>query len=125
MRGLRRELNLLEDSDLGIVNKKEIKIMAEFVKNNNSKKNNKNRGKKSNGYNASKVVNKMKNPTHSYGITPPKDNFKELIEYKMSKEMAEDILRDAKGKGNPQEILCDHVNTQYYLKGYCVKVLIN
>ena len=49
MRGLRRELNLLEDSDLGIVNKKEIKIMAEFVKNNNSKKNNKNRGKKSNG----------------------------------------------------------------------------
>ena len=35
MRGLRKEMNLLEDSDFGIVDKKEIKSMADFVKNNN------------------------------------------------------------------------------------------
>jgi hypothetical protein len=130
MRGLRRELNLLEDSDLGIGNKKEIKNMAEFVKKNNNGKRNfnnngKNGNKKSNNYNASKTVNKMKNPTQNHGIVAPKDNFKGLIEYKMGKEMAENILKDAKGKGNPQEILCDYVNTQCGLMGYCVKVLIN
>ena len=104
--------------------------MADFVKKNNSGKrnfNNNGKGgnKKSNSMNASRVVNKMKNPTHNHGIVVPHDNFKGLIEYKMSKEMAENILRDAKGKGNPQEILCDFVNTQYGLMGYCVKVLVN
>ncbi len=34
-RGLRRKANLLEDSDFGIVNKKEINNMAEFVKKDN------------------------------------------------------------------------------------------
>ena len=42
-RGLRRKLNLLEDSDFGIVNKKEINNMAEFVKNDNQR-NNKTKG---------------------------------------------------------------------------------
>ena len=35
MRGLRRELNLLEDSDFGIVNKKEISNMAKNIYNGN------------------------------------------------------------------------------------------
>ena len=128
-RGLRSKLNLLHDSDFGIIDKKEISNMAEFVKkNNNGKKNfNNNKGgnKKSNNMNASRTVNRMKNPAQNNGITVPKDNYKGLIEYKMGKEMAENILKDAKGKGNPQAILCDYVNTQCGLMGYCVKVLIN
>lgn len=49
------------------------------------------------------------------------------IEYKMSKQMADVILKEAKAnkvKKNPQEVLCDFVNTQMGLKGYCVKVIV-
>ena len=47
-----------------------------------------------------------------------------VIEYKMSKTMAENILRENKGKGNPQKALCDFVNTQFGIKGYCVRVIV-
>ena len=47
------------------------------------------------------------------------------IEYKMSNEMARNIIKNHKGpKKRPQEILCDYVNSQMGLKGNCVKVLI-
>lgn len=47
------------------------------------------------------------------------------IEYKMSNEMARNIIKNHKGpKKRPQEILCDYVNNQMGLKGNCVKVLI-
>ena len=46
------------------------------------------------------------------------------IEYKMSKTMAENIIKDTKGKKNPQEVLCDYVNTQLGIKGYCVRVIV-
>ena len=49
----------------------------------------------------------------------------EQIEYEMSKELADIILAQAKkhnDKRIPQEILCDFVNTQCGLKGYCVRV---
>lgn len=56
-------------------------------------------------------------------ITPP-DVTAGLIEYKMSRKMAENIVNSKKGK-NPQEILCNYVNTNLGLKGYCVKVLVD
>lgn len=113
MRGLRRKLNLLEDSDLGIVNKKEIEIMAEKTTkktNNNGKKNFK-----------KPVKNSIKKK--NYGIILP-EFCGETIEYKMSKEMAEDIIREDKTKRPNQEILCEHVNSEFGLKGYCVNVHI-
>ena len=50
--------------------------------------------------------------------------------YKMSKLMADEILKAAKGKSGklPKpalDVLCDYVNTQMGLKGYCVKVLVD
>lgn len=55
-------------------------------------------------------------------ITPPEVNAG-LIEYKMPRLMAEEIL---KGKtNNPQEILCNYVNENCGLKGYCVRVLVD
>lgn len=46
------------------------------------------------------------------------------IEYKMSAKMAQEILKACKdGKRTPQEILCDWVNTECKLKGWCVKVI--
>ena len=105
-RGLRSELNLLEDSDFGIINKKEIVIMADFVKK-NFRKNNK---------------NKNYNRKNDY-VTPPQ-YCHDVIEYKMSKLMAEDILRDADKSLTPQEALCEFVNTQMGLKGFCVKVFV-
>lgn len=55
-------------------------------------------------------------------ITPPEVNAG-LIEYKMPRLMAEEIL---KGKtSNPQEILCNYVNENCGLKGYCVRVLVD
>ena len=49
----------------------------------------------------------------------------ETIEYKMGKAMAEDILRDNKSKKPAQELLCEHVNEDFGLKGYCVRVIID
>lgn len=55
-------------------------------------------------------------------ITPPEVNAG-LIEYKMPRLMAEEILR---GKtSNPQEVLCNYVNENCGLKGYCVRVLVD
>ena len=124
MRGLRRELNLLEDSDFGIVNKKEINDMADFVKNNNGKRNNNNRRPNNNRQN-NQPVNANREP----GIKAP-DVCAGTIEYKMGKVMADEILKDAKGKNGKlpkpaQEILCDYVNRECGLKGYCVRVLVD
>ena len=58
------------------------------------------------------------------GITPP-DVCAGIIEYKMSKVMADDILKESKGKRPTQEVLCEYVNTQCGLKGYCVKVFVD
>ena len=46
----------------------------------------------------------------------------EVIEYKMSAALADTILKADKTKRTPQEVLCDYVNTQCGLKGYCVRV---
>lgn len=46
------------------------------------------------------------------------------IEYKMSNEMAKELLKMRKNKQQkPQEFLCDYVNTELNLKGHCVRVL--
>ena len=122
-RGLRSKLNLLHDSDFGIGNKKEISKMADFVKNdkrpnNNGKKNFNNRNNNNNNY-GGKKRDTLKAPDVCAGT----------VEYKMSKVMAEEILKAAKGKSGklPRpalDILCDYVNTQMGLKGYCVNVLV-
>ena len=94
--------------------------MADFVKND---KRNKNRNNNSN------------NPRNNYG-GKKRDTLKApdvcagTIEYKMSKLMADEILKAAKGKSGklPKpalDVLCDYVNTQMGLKGYCVKVLVD
>lgn len=88
--------------------------MAEFVKKNN-KRNNNMRFDKNNDYGT-------KNP--NAGIKAP-EVCAGTIEYKMSKNMADEIIKAAKSKKTPQEILCDYVNTQCGLKGFCVKVLVD
>lgn len=50
-----------------------------------------------------------------------------LIEYQMGKDIAEDILSLRKGKEkgiDPQKWLCDYINEQEHLIGYCIKVVI-
>jgi hypothetical protein len=128
-RGSRSKLNLLHDSDFGIGNKKEISKMADFVK--NDKRNNNNNGKK----NFNRNNNRPNNKPNDFGskkreTIPAPDVCAGTIEYKMGKLMAEEILKAAKSKSGklpkpPQEILCDYVNTQMGLKGYCVKVLVD
>ena len=101
--------------------------MAEFVKNDNQR-NNKTKGN----------FNRNKNNApreRDYGskkreTLPAPEVCAGTIEYKMGKVMAEQILNDAKGKGGKlpkpaQEILCDYVNRECGLKGYCVKVLVD
>ena len=109
-RGQRSKLNLLEDSDFGIVNKKEINsIMADLKKTNNKRK------------------NTQKKPKPVQRITV-EDLMCEQIEYEMSKELADTIITQAKKSNDkriPQEILCDYVNTHCGLKGYCVRVFAN
>ena len=97
--------------------------MADFVKNDkrntNGKKNFNNRNNNSNNH-GGKKRDTLKAPDVCAGT----------IEYKMSRVMAEEIIKAAKGKSGklPKpaiDILCDYVNTQMGLKGYCVKVLVD
>ncbi len=103
--------------------------MADFVK--NDKRNN-NNGKK----NFNRPNNRPNNkPTGYTGgkqreTIPAPDVCAGTIEYKMGKLMADEILKAAKSKSGklpkpPLDILCDYVNTQLGLKGYCVKVLVD
>ena len=108
-RGLRRKLNLLEDSDFGIINKKEINQMAENYK--NSKKTN-NKTTKTKDY-GSKKESKIAVP-EMCGRT---------FEYQIGRTLAEELLKGNKSR-DPQEILCEYVNTQCGLMGYCVKVFV-
>jgi hypothetical protein len=123
-RGLRAKANLLHDSDFGIGNKKEINKMADFVKND---KRNDNSGKRN--------FNRSNNKSFNYNgqkreTIPAPDVCAGTVEYKMGKTMADEILKAAKSKSGklpkpPLDILCDYVNTQMGLKGYCVKVLVD
>ena len=114
---------MLEDSDFGIVNKKEIAIMAEFVKKSNGGKRNNNR-KPNNTPRLDGTFNKKRD------TIPAPDVCAGTIEYKMGKVMAEQVLNSAKGKSGKlpkpaQEVLCDFVNRECGLKGFCVKVLVD
>ena len=91
--------------------------MADFVKNDNKKKNfnnNRNSAPKTKDYGSKKEAI----------ITPP-DVCAGTVEYTMSKTMADEIIKAAKNKKSPQELLCEYVNTQMGLKGYCVKVIVD
>jgi hypothetical protein len=111
-RGLRNKLNLLHDSDFGIINKKEINnIMADF----NEKKTKSNKRKT----NRNKTVN-FGGKTESQ-ITPP-EVCGAILEYKMSRTLAEEIIKS--NRSNPQKALCDYVNSDCGLKGYCVRVIV-
>ena len=104
-RGLRKFSPVLEDSDFGIVNKKEINKMAKNYFNKNTRKND------------------IK-PTEAEINAGVQINYLEPVEYKMSAELASIIIGKTKGTRNPQETLCEYVNTQCGLKGYCTKVII-
>lgn len=98
--------------------------MAEFVKNNNNGKRNNNRKPNNNVPRMDSNFNKKRE------TLPAPDVCAGTIEYKMGKLMAEQILNDAKGKNGKlpkpaQEILCDYVNRECGLKGFCVKVLVD
>jgi hypothetical protein len=162
---LRRQCGILEDSDFGIVSKKEIKAMADFNNKNTNKKpyngngntrpqnkkpysgdNKKNfnhNDRKSNNFKhdddkdfkkftpksekPSYPTKKPANPAPARPSAPrPRvdvpDFAGEVIEYKMSAALADTILKADKTKRTPQEVLCDYVNTQCGLKGFCVRV---
>lgn len=93
--------------------------MAEFVK--NDKRNN----------NARKNFNRSNNnKVKDYGskketTLPAPDVCAGTVEYTMSKLMADEIIKASKSQKTPQEILCEYVNTQCGLKGYCVKVIVD
>ena len=49
------------------------------------------------------------------------------FEYKMSKEMANEYLKNRKGpekNKRPQEFLCNLVNTEFGIRGNCIRVVI-
>lgn len=98
--------------------------MAEFVKKNNNGKRNNNRKPNNNAPRLDNNFNKKRD------TIPAPDVCAGTFEYKMGKVMAEQILNDAKTKSGKlpkpaQEILCDYVNRECGLKGFCVKVLVD
>lgn len=57
-------------------------------------------------------------------INVPANVYKGLIEYRMTAEMAYDILLNDNTKRHPQDILCEYVNDNFGLNGYCICVKI-
>lgn len=101
-RGLRSKLNLLHDSDFGIIDKKEINTMAKMM----------NKKPKTKDFGSSKEA-----------VVEEPDFHAGLFEYKMTTTLAEQIVGKNKNK-NPQQVLCDYVNEDLGLKGFCNKVII-
>ncbi len=97
--------------------------MADFVK--NDKRNN-NNGKKNFNRNNNRADNKVKDYGSKKPTTlPAPDVCAGTVEYTMSKTMADEIIKASKSKKTPQEILCNYVNSECGLKGYCVKVIVD
>ena len=93
--------------------------MADFVKtdkrNNNARKNfNHNNNNKVKDYGSKKET-----------TLPAPDVWAGVVEYTMSKLMADEIIKASKSQKTPQEILCEYVKSQYGLKGYCGKVIVD
>lgn len=54
----------------------------------------------------------------------PADKHGDPFEYKMSLASANDILRDCPKKMKPEQYLCDFVNDEYGLMGWCCRVIV-
>lgn len=68
---------------------------------------------------------KEKKTPNVYMISPMDNPKSGYCEYVMSREAAEAILADrnkSEEKMDPQKYLCDYVNSQYNLLGYCICV---
>ncbi len=59
-----------------------------------------------------------------YFAKKPADKYGDPFEYKMSSASANDILRECPAKTRPEQYLCDFVNEQYGLLGWCCRVVI-
>ena len=89
-----------------------------YTKNNN-KKNFNNNKKKVNTHFASEQTARYFYPKDSYAG-------KEYVEYRMPKASIIDLLNNRnklEQKINPQKYLCDYVNNECGLMGYCVRVI--
>ena len=96
--------------------------MAEFVKNDKRDTN----VKKNFNRNSTRQSNKVKDYGSKKETTiPAPEVCAGTVEYTMSKLMADEIIKEAKNNKSPQEILCNWVNTQCGLKGYCIKVIVD
>lgn len=88
-----------------------------------NKKTNKKKNKTSNISSLKKQVEKaVKIPTITEMM--PHRGF---IEYNMPKAIADSLLKDRKGRekgSDPQQYLCNYVNEQYHMIGYCLKVIV-
>lgn len=54
----------------------------------------------------------------------PADKYGDPFEYKMSLACANDILRECPAKTRPEQYLCDYINEEYGLIGWCQRVII-
>ena len=54
----------------------------------------------------------------------PVDRYGAPFEYKMSIESANDILRECPKNVRPEQFLCDFVNNEHGLKGWCCRVIV-
>ena len=76
-----------------------------------------------------KMMNK-KPRTKTYGsdnesVIAEPDFHAGLIGYKMTQTLADTLVNDKKNRGkNPQQVLCDYVNEDLGLKGFCNKVIV-
>ena len=97
--------------------------MADLVKNDNKKTNN--NGKKNFNNNRNSTPRAKDYGSKNEPTVPAPDVCAGTVEYTMSKLMADEILKASKSNKTPQEVLCNYVNSECGLKGYCVKVIVD
>lgn len=102
-------------------------VEQEVSSNTSSKRNyrafkNNEKNKKKNTWKSPRVS--ANNKVKLFFAKKPENIYGDPYEYQMSRECANDILKECPKNIHPQQYLCDFVTEQYGLIGWCQRVII-
>ncbi len=80
--------------------------------------------KKENQRHKPPTLNVTSAKTKVYYAKKPLDKYGDPFEYKMSKETANELLKECPTSIRPEQYLCDIINDEYGLRGWCQRVII-
>ena len=70
------------------------------------------------------TINSFSGKAKPFFAKKPLDKYGDPFEYKMSKECANELLRECPNSIRPEQYLCNIINDEYGLIGWCQRVII-